>query len=74
MSNMSDIFYVVVLVSRFMSKPLKQHFKVAKRTMRYMNGTLHYDLFFPQDKDNKKLEVIAFLILIGVETRLIGET
>ncbi|GAU42392.1 hypothetical protein TSUD_296900 [Trifolium subterraneum] len=38
-----DISYVVGYVSRFMSKPLKSHLLAAKRILRYINGTIHYD-------------------------------
>ncbi|WJX17846.1 hypothetical protein P8452_07710 [Trifolium repens] len=38
-----DISYAVGYVSRFMSKPLKCHLLAAKRILRYINGTIHYD-------------------------------
>ncbi|WJX39045.1 hypothetical protein P8452_26635 [Trifolium repens] len=38
-----DISYAVGYVSRFMSKPLKSHLLTAKRILRYINGTIHYD-------------------------------
>ena len=41
-----DIAYSVGLVSRFMSKPQQTHFKVAKRILRYIKGTINMGLFF----------------------------
>ncbi|KAG6526934.1 hypothetical protein ZIOFF_009021 [Zingiber officinale] len=41
-----DITYVVSLVSRFMDKPFSNHWETAKRILRYVKGTLDYDIFY----------------------------
>ena len=39
-----DISFSVGVVSRFMSNPSKHHFGAAKRTLRYVAGTLDYGI------------------------------
>ena len=41
-----DIAYVVGVLSRFTSKPSKDHWLAIKRVMRYLIGTKNYDLFY----------------------------
>ena len=46
-----DISYSVGLVSRFMSKPQQTHFKVAKRILRYIKGTINMGLFYDANSE-----------------------
>lgn len=48
------------MVSRFMRNPLTQHYIVAKRIMRYINYTLHYDLLFPLGKERERNELNGY--------------
>ena len=41
-----DITYVVGLLSRFTSKPSKDHWLTIERVMRYLIGTKSYGLFY----------------------------
>ncbi|GKV37353.1 hypothetical protein SLEP1_g45393 [Rubroshorea leprosula] len=41
-----DIMYAASLLSRFMSSPTQLHFAIAKRVLRYVNGTSDYGLWF----------------------------
>ncbi|XP_074561976.1 secreted RxLR effector protein 161-like [Curcuma longa] len=44
-----DITYVVSLVSRYMEQPFSNHWEAAKRILRYVKGTLDYDIFYQTD-------------------------
>ncbi|XP_050895595.1 uncharacterized mitochondrial protein AtMg00810-like [Lathyrus oleraceus] len=46
-NTIPDIFYVVEMVSRFMSKPKWSHYQAAVRILRYIKGTLKYEVLFP---------------------------
>jgi ATP-binding cassette subfamily B (MDR/TAP) protein 1 len=37
-----DIFHVVGVLSRYMSKPRKEHWKTVKRVFKYFCGTKYY--------------------------------
>ena len=39
-----DIAFTVTLLSRFMQKPTKMHFKLGRSVLQYLIGTKHYDL------------------------------
>ena len=41
-----DLMYVVCLISRFMESPKDSHWKVGKKIMRYVAGTLGYGLWY----------------------------
>ncbi|XP_055835114.1 uncharacterized mitochondrial protein AtMg00810-like [Solanum dulcamara] len=41
-----DISFRVGVVSRFMQKPKKPHLEALKRMLRYMKGTIDYELFY----------------------------
>ncbi|XP_075112927.1 secreted RxLR effector protein 161-like [Nicotiana tabacum] len=42
-----DIIFGVELCARFQSNPKKSHLKVAKRILRYLNGTQDLVLYYP---------------------------
>ena len=46
-----DLAFSVGLVSRFMSKPLKQHWQAVKWTLRYLNGSLKRKLCYRGEGD-----------------------
>ncbi|KAL5820270.1 hypothetical protein ACOSQ3_022152 [Xanthoceras sorbifolium] len=48
-----DILYAVGLVSRYMENPTTTHFKVAKRILRYIKGTIDFGLFYSVSNDYK---------------------
>ena len=41
-----NIAYAVGMVSRFMADPHLEHWKVAKRSLLYLQGTTHYGVFY----------------------------
>jgi hypothetical protein len=47
-----DIMYATNFVSRFMESPKDSHWKMAKRFMRYVVGTLNFVLWYAQSDDN----------------------
>jgi len=49
-----DLSFVVRLVSRFMQKPHDNHWKGTKNNLRYLQGTLHYGVFY-SSKDSFSL-------------------
>ncbi|CAL8174593.1 unnamed protein product [Prunus armeniaca] len=51
-----DLMYAASLLSRFMTSPTKKHMGVARRVLRYVQGTLNYGIEYVKDK---------FAILIG---------
>ena len=49
-----DIAFVVTLLSRFMNKPLQIHMQIARGVLKYLKGTLDYDLkYVKHDTDLK---------------------
>ena len=48
-----DISFSVGVVSRFMSKPSKQHFGAAKRILRYIAGMVDYGIWYSHVLDFK---------------------
>ncbi|KAL8116794.1 hypothetical protein AgCh_023088 [Apium graveolens] len=52
-----DIMFVPTLLSRFKQNPSQIHFGAAKRILRYLQGTLDYDICY---KAGKNLNLIAY--------------
>ncbi|KAK2988354.1 hypothetical protein RJ640_001539 [Escallonia rubra] len=48
-----DILYAVGYISRYMENPTTNHFKVAKRILRYFKGTTDLGIFYPASGDMK---------------------
>jgi hypothetical protein len=44
----SDLTFSVGYVSRFMQRPTTEHQQAVKRIIRYVAGTLDYDLYYPR--------------------------
>ena len=47
-----DLMYVVSFISRFMESPKYSHWKVGKRILRYVAGTLGYGLWYTHTPDS----------------------
>lgn len=45
-----DLAYSVGLLSRFIQEPRTPHLLAVKRIMRYVKGTIDFDILFPNDK------------------------
>jgi hypothetical protein len=41
-----DIAHVVGVLSRYMSKPRKEHWTIVKRVFRYLCGTTNYAIYY----------------------------
>lgn len=41
-----DMMFIVSFISRYMSKPIELHLQVAKRALRYLNGTINYEILY----------------------------
>jgi hypothetical protein len=52
-----DIMFIVSLISRYMSKPTELHLQAAKRTLRYLKGTVSYEILY---KKGEVEELLAF--------------
>jgi hypothetical protein len=48
-----DLASAVSILSKYMSRPSKEHWQGVKRILRYIKGTINYGLIF-QAEDNKK--------------------
>ncbi|KAK2981153.1 hypothetical protein RJ640_013475 [Escallonia rubra] len=48
-----DILYAVGYISRYMENPTTCHFKVSKRILRYLKGTIDLGKFYPSPGDMK---------------------
>ncbi|KAK2989425.1 hypothetical protein RJ640_017680 [Escallonia rubra] len=48
-----DITYAVGLVSRYMERPKQDHFKAAKRILRYVKGTVDHGLFYTHSQNSR---------------------
>ncbi|KAK2978053.1 hypothetical protein RJ640_001015 [Escallonia rubra] len=48
-----DILYAVGYISRYMENPTTYHFKVAKRILWYLKGTIDLGIFYPASGDMK---------------------
>ena len=46
-----NIAHAMGVLSRFMSKPGKDHWTTAKRVFRYLRGTSDYGLCYKEDQD-----------------------
>ncbi|XP_042858896.1 secreted RxLR effector protein 161-like [Penaeus japonicus] len=53
-----DICYVVTKLSQYKSKPTKAHLDAAKHVLKYLKGTLDYDLRF--DKSDEQMKLMGF--------------
>lgn len=56
-----DICYGVGLISKLMDDPRKPHMVVAKRIMRYFQGTLEFGVLFPDKMQQEKSMLIGYL-------------
>ena len=54
-----DIMYASGLLSRFMHQPSKTHFGVAKRVLRYVQGTKNYGIMFERN-EREDVELFGF--------------
>ena len=48
-----DIMYAASLLSRFMHNPTRVHYGAAKRVLRYIQGTLDFDIMYKRNVDPK---------------------
>jgi transposase InsO family protein len=48
-----DIMYAASLVSRFMESPKDSHWKMAKRILRYVAGTINFGLWYTKSDSNQ---------------------
>src|SRR4051812_37791853 len=59
-NSRSDISFSIGLVSRYMSEPKVSHMKAVKRILRYLKGSINYEILFPRDSESKKTMVTCY--------------
>ncbi|XP_068234341.1 uncharacterized protein [Palaemon carinicauda] len=59
MGTRPDICFIVTKLSKYMSNPSKADSSLAKYALRYLKGTLHYDLKFSKSDDEFKASVFC---------------
>ncbi|KAL6130957.1 hypothetical protein ACLB2K_069335 [Fragaria x ananassa] len=52
-----DLMFIVSLISSFMASPTQLHFAAAKRVLRYLKGTVNYEVFY---KRGETSELVAY--------------
>ena len=52
-----DMMFVTCLISRYMAKPMEIHLQAAKRALRYLKGTVNYEIHYKKGGDG---ELLAF--------------
>ncbi|XP_059638772.1 secreted RxLR effector protein 161-like [Cornus florida] len=52
-SSIPNIMYVISLLSRFMHNPSQIHVGASKRVLRYIQGTLDFDILYEKNVDAK---------------------
>lgn len=55
-----EIFYSVNKVCQFLSAPLEDHWKVVKRILRYLQGTIHHGLLISPASLHEPLQLTGF--------------
>ncbi|XP_068344150.1 secreted RxLR effector protein 161-like [Pyrus communis] len=50
-ATIPDLMYAASLLSSFMNSPIKKHFGVTKRVLRYMQSTISYEIDYVKDKE-----------------------
>ena len=53
MNTRPDLSYAVSILSRYMQEPRESHWNVAKRVLRYLQGTKDFGLEFKRNKNFK---------------------
>ena len=55
-----ELSILVNKVCQFLSNPLEEHWKAAKRILRYLSGTLHYGLLLQPTPRHQPLSLLGF--------------
>ena len=57
-----DIAHAMGVLSRYMSKPGKEHWTIVKRVFRYLRGTTNHAIYYQgRARPNKVLDVHGFV-------------
>jgi hypothetical protein len=54
-----ELTYSVCYLSRFMEAPKQEHLDAVKRVLRYVAGTVNYDLLYPRRK-SESLQILGY--------------
>ena len=69
-----DIAYVVGVLSRYMSKPGKEHWTAIKRVFRYLRGTTDYAICYQgRPRPDRVINVHGFVDADWLETLIIED-
>ncbi|XP_019431787.1 PREDICTED: uncharacterized protein LOC109338890 [Lupinus angustifolius] len=55
-----DIAYGVGLISRFMENPKQSHLLAVKKVLRYLKGTIGYEILYPTNLDSSRSTLTGF--------------
>lgn len=55
-----DLAYNVGMIVRFMQKPKVSHLATTKRMLRYLRGTLDYEILFPINNEGKECKLVDY--------------
>ncbi|XP_050875835.1 secreted RxLR effector protein 161-like [Lathyrus oleraceus] len=59
-NSQPDRGFSVRLMRRYMSEPMVPHVKAARRILRYLKGSINYEILFRRDSENKEAIVTFY--------------
>ncbi|XP_050877810.1 secreted RxLR effector protein 161 [Lathyrus oleraceus] len=60
-NSLPDIGFSVGLVSKYLNEPKVSHMKAVRRILRYLKGSINYEILFQRDSERKEASVTFYL-------------